>query len=134
MFDSHIQSSTPTSEGLTALSSYVLACLMFVFCAKLEFAFVLFVKRNYTRNEKKSIRVEQGKKPNSNDDGRKSSKWSLEEIEEEKDKKAEKGCCSLFDKIDDVDEFCYRADKIAFVVFALSFSMYVFVYVIVYTA
>ena len=141
-----MQSSTPTSEGLTALSSYVLACLLFVFSAKLEFAFVLFVKRNYSRNEKKALRIEQQKQQQQRPSSvtaseqlsfdSKEGKWNLEEIENKEGKKKKKdlkmGCCSVFDRITDVDEFCYKTDKIAFCIFALAFCLYNVIYIIVY--
>lgn len=95
------------------------------------------MKRNYSRNEKKSKRLQEAKAekppPSPVTEGAKEGKWNLEEIEKDKDKKSEMGCCSLFDRIEDVDEFCYRTDKIAFVGFAVTFFIYNIVYIMVYT-
>ena len=99
------------------------------------------MKRNYSRNEKKAQRIETRKKevltvsPERESSG-KEGKWNLDHAEQakKKTKKEERmGCCSLFVRIEDVDEFCYKTDKIAFGVFAIAFFAYTLVYIIVYT-
>ena len=69
-----------------------------------------------------------------------SGKWQLEELENvaaaEENKKGKNdlmGCCSMFERINDVDEFCYQTDKIAFCIFSFVFCLYNLAYTIVYS-
>ena len=97
------------------------------------------MKRNYSRNEKKSKRIKDAtsnkeERPSTLSESGREAKWNLEQVEEKKKKEEKMGCCSLFDRITDVDEFCYKTDKIAFAIFAIAFFLYNLVYIIVYTA
>ena len=54
MYFSSFQTSTPTSEGLTALASYVLACQTFLFFATMQFMLQLFLLRLQLSQEERN--------------------------------------------------------------------------------
>ena len=73
----HFQSNTPKSEGLTALSWYVLICLLFMFVAMQEFAVVPFLRRRQKFVGDEANKVEKN-------DNLKKSKWNMDEGNKDK--------------------------------------------------
>lgn len=137
------KANTPISSKLTAISSYVITCLIFVFFAKVEFATVLFLKRHVTKNKKEAKRKEEEEKEREEEEkeketdksiGSKENNWNVDEGDEEKENNKGRGMklFSLTAFVKDVDVFCYRMDQISFLVFFVAFVIYNIAFLVAY--
>ncbi len=120
---SDIETHTPKSNNLTALSSYLLVCILFSFGATIEFAINLFIKRNQDnlfRKQEKLQKQNTGEKENK----AQSNKWRLDKEEE----------WSKRNKIlEEADQICFHMDRASLVGFAFTFIVYNIVYVILHS-
>ena len=132
------QATTPKSQGLTALSSYALTCLLFVFAAMMEFAVILYAMRKFkikgpktendnkedvdsvkfkTQKQQKQVKIQTLMLNNDHSAGSKG---------KEKDQK--RGLESQLD----LERFCYQTDQRAFFIFATAFTLFNALYAVYY--
>lgn len=128
------QATTPRSQGLTALSTYALTCLLFVFAAMQEFAFILFAMRRF-----KASNGGEEEQNSTISHERKSELFVVTQLRREnhpisEGEKAEKKAATYcIRNQSELEKLCYQTDQRAFVLFAVAFTVFHIVYAVCYS-
>ena len=154
-FFANVQANTPKSLEMTAISSYILVCILFLFGIMMVLGYHLFIHRQSATLKQKEVQKEKTKKEKkaAKEAAKGSAKgsktptevWDEVSLDEngEKVEENKKGPCygvkwvlTALERyavsIEDKEKYSRRVDRNCFIIFGLTFFIYNLVYTVIY--